>query len=636
MWSLLTIGQPTVAAPPVFLPAWTWHLPGEPDRVRACPGEQLGTERIAVTISPNRVQLITADGRSLLADFWTPEPIVDLQPLPGEALLAVASAHVIRAFDARGGQHWQVHLPEAGTITRLATADLNGSGRQELVALTGHELVVINEAGQVTRRFPHQLPVADRPQGLQFEAVALDQEPGAELVLCDGHWLAVFSATGEQLLRLPLHVRPLPDSLSAPAGPFIVRSLGHNLNPEILTVLAGRGGPALIALNDVRGLPLWERPLPRAESILEIPLIAVLARNIYTAARLVNGDWLLRRHDSIGLVTDEYRFRSTDGIRRLLSLVACGQFLLVAISRSTGLDCVTAFTPGLEPVEIHGLGYHGIQLRELRTCHLDNDDRPDILILRRSPEGRSALDAFRNNTRAVEEELARTRQQLRRALLWNQPRAAARCRRRLELMSGRLGRTEALRTELAFFKRQSQRAGWLRAVRLSASVALGLLIVFLALLLLWRHRRQGFASRRLAWAELVAICHELISLDHVYVAKGHVAGGQRRLVQLRERHGLRRDPDLALIDRSLEPHYHRYIRRLLDEHEAQPLGALLDEISRAQAPRHGPMVSVTLTPEQFRQQVPRGLDPGHWLVRIRNWEAPDIFERCRILFDRQL
>jgi len=132
---------------------------------------------------------------------------------------------------------------------------------------------------------------------------------------------------------------------------------------------------------------------------------------------------------------------------------------------------------------------------------------------------------------------------------------------------------------------------------------------------------------------LLSLGSDTIALDHIFVSKGNTGGALSRIDELRRQHGLTRDPDLMRIRTSLEPYYSHYIYRLINKPKTIDFLTWVLETIRALPLEHGLNV-VTMTREQLVQRLREGSFAGNWLVKIQNWDAPDVLEHMRLYHDR--
>jgi len=131
---------------------------------------------------------------------------------------------------------------------------------------------------------------------------------------------------------------------------------------------------------------------------------------------------------------------------------------------------------------------------------------------------------------------------------------------------------------------------------------------------------------------LMLIANEILALDHVYVAKGLTVGAVARIKESRSRLGLDADPDLSQITDRLEPYYSHFIWRLISEPKKVNLYRWLVEAIRL-LERLNEVNLVIWTKEEFEQQMRNPNLTGHWLVRIQNWDCPDIYDRFQLYYD---
>lgn len=150
----------------------------------------------------------------------------------------------------------------------------------------------------------------------------------------------------------------------------------------------------------------------------------------------------------------------------------------------------------------------------------------------------------------------------------------------------------------------------------------------------WRaqHRPEAPKLRRPV-RDLWAICSEIISIDHVFVAKGNQTGAISRIREVRDRFDLGDDPDLCQVESELEPYYSQFVYRLVHEPESVEFVPWLIATSRTLPMKRGGLNVVALTRPQFGERLKGGRFVGNWLVKIHNWDCPDIYDRFRLHYE---
>jgi hypothetical protein len=164
------------------------------------------------------------------------------------------------------------------------------------------------------------------------------------------------------------------------------------------------------------------------------------------------------------------------------------------------------------------------------------------------------------------------------------------------------------------------------------AAALAVVIWFLTQNRTVRSRLRSYSLARPV-PQLLTICNETVTLDHIFVAKGQLAGAVSRIKEMRVRCGLSRDPDLRQVRDRIEPYYSQFIQRLVNQPGTANVFSEFAAMTRALAIQHANYNLATMTREQFQSRVRQNWFTGHWLVKIQNWDCPDIFDRLRIYYD---
>jgi hypothetical protein len=637
---LLTTGL-TLATPAVFKPWWSSQLNGEPQLVRWL-GPAANGGRAAVGLRPNRLCVIDVGATTPVWEGRVPDSIVDIAALPDAGGgFAVAGPGRIVAFNAQCRPRWQTALGEH-SVRRLLAGDVNGDGQAELVAVADTTIIVIAATGRILGRFRGHWPALTR-EAFQVEVADIDRDRCAEIVVCAAHRLAVFRATGEQLINLDLgedaHTPPGPD-LSCRRFAICPGDSAAGVDIVAVATGSGRARPALLWLDGRTRLLKREQYLGQTDS-LEPRLLTMVGTRPYTTCRTSKNEWRLCRHDSSGAV-ERYlpfsRFLNLASVADLFEVVQGNRtvrlsedrvpVLLLRWKMADSLDGLSILAADPDWTGLPGLGYSGVRVADLQVADINNDSLDDLLVLRTSPTGARALDAFVNNSRKVNAEFEQARAAV---VAAGDAGARRRAARRLELMARRLGRSQQVAPLLPANPSRRRHP----PLSLLAAALLALVTLAAAVLMLVRRLARGrIPAAGLAGGahQLMIIANDIIAIDHVYVAKGHATGAIGRIKDMRTRYGLESDPDLSRVLDQLEPYYSRFIRRLINEPKRVKFHDWIVDAVRLMG-RQNELSIVTWTKEELEQQMRSPQLTGHWLVRVQNWDCPDIHERFQLYHD---
>jgi hypothetical protein len=624
-----------LGAPVSFVPEWTFPLTAEPTLVRTIERGPTQASDIVVVESGHRLRLLAAGSPQAVWEFRSPAPVVDVaSPQGGPVALVVATAGALSAFARDHQPLWTVRLADADgdRILGLACGDWNYDRVQEIAAGTTKEILVVSALGRTLARIPHDFGDCST---LLFRD--LDGTGDEELVVSAGRHLSAFRFPGEQVFHLRSGAGSEAGVPSA-AAQRLAFGMPLAKRPLVVTLARGPDGPGLLGLDAATGLSRWWCYPAAADSVTGEGMVHLAGQNVFAAFRLRRNGWLLARVDSLGRVDRRLRLAPGSGYADLLSTAACGHNLLLAFRTPNGLDALALFTPDLQPVDVQGFGYQGIRIRGLAVGRVNSDADDDLLVARVSPSGRPALDYFRNDIAEVEAELSAVDNEFMTATALGERARALRAARRSLLVARRLGRESRVSSEMiAHLERNSRgRTASRLAVLLALIGSLGGAAVALRIA---THRRRPVNRIDRDFdrpgPELQAICSEVIAIDHIFVAKGHHDGALRRLLALRSRYGLGGDPDLADLGSRIEPNYSRFIARLLQHPGAFRISHWLPDQLASLGERYGGVAAATMPREQFERRVRAGGFQGHWLIRIQNWDCPDIYDTLRLFLDRR-
>lgn len=633
------LAAPLFALPPLFVPEWTRQFGTPPRLVRAIRWQKESAAELLVGLESGELLLFSSDGTHRLADYPCGEPLIDACPVrdsPGAAMLAVALARRVVLLNRRLARLNEIALPiEAGDrVLCLRAGDVGGDRTEELLVFTGRSVWTLAPDGSVLRHFDYRAGGPGNrsrrpPQQVMVRDLTRDQL--AEVMVFDGLNLTVMDATGQEMLRAQLDVDS--DRNEPLDHRFDVGDIDGDGRLELLAL--GRSGSscAVSCWNLPDPAPRWTASVRDSGIPTDFRMLRLAGSFAYCVGNRTDRTWRLARLDSAG------RVAVVDGpdapAGEVIDVNNCEEYLVLTLGLPIGLQAVAVSSPDLAAIDIQGLGYNGVEIHELVADRVDNDDRTDLLIARGSPSGEQALDVFHNNRRAVGVALDSARAACENAVRGGSRNVIRRTERRLAQMELKAGQRSDLAPQIASVSRTRRD----RRTGLSIGLTLGLAIATLLIWLGWRRLRVGRARRadRLVrpLAELLTLCGDTIALDHIFVSKGNTAGAISRIDELRQRHRLPQDPDLARIRTGLEPYYSHYIYRLINRPKTVDFLAWMLETIRALPLEQGLNVA-TLTREQLKQRLREERFKGNWLVKLHNWDAPDALEHLRIYADRMV
>jgi hypothetical protein len=630
---------PLFALPPLFVPEWTRQLASPPRLVRAIRWQIESPAELLVGLESGELLLFSGDGNRVLADYSCGEPVIDACPVrdsSGAAKLAVALSRRVILLNRRLARLNEVALPiETGDhLSFLRAGDITGDRTEELLGFTDRSVWTLTQNGSALRHFDYRAGGAGNrtrrpPQQVMVRDMTQDQQ--AEVMVFDGLSLTVLDATGQELLSAQLDFNS--DRNEPRDHSFDVGDIDGDGRMELLALWRSSSSCRVSCWNLPDLTPRWTTPIGTSGSPADFRMLRLAGSFAYCVGDCADRTWCLARLDSAGRVAVVNSPEAATG--EVVDVNNCEEYLVLTLDLPIGLQAVAVSSPDLAAIDIQGFGYNGVEVHELVADRVDNDDRTDLLIARGSPSGEQALDVFRNNRRALGAALDSARAACENAVREGNRDGIRRTERRLAQMELKVGQRSDLAPQIESVSRSRRD----RRTNLSIGLALGLAIAALLIGLSWRRLRVGRARRadRLVrpLADLLALCSDTIALDHIFVSKGNTAGAISRIEELRRRHRLPQDPDLARIRSGLEPYYSHYIYRLINRPKTVDFLAWMLETIRALPLEQGLNV-VTLTREQLVQQLREERFKGNWLVKLHNWDAPDALEHLRIYSDRMV
>ncbi len=656
----------------ILAPEWSRPLTSPVISASARPKED-GTEELFLLLADRRVMVVSLLD-SLTELGRAPEGTTALVALPwvgggadapgtggddDAALLLAArggagSCHIV-AWNRRGQPLWDClltivnrQLPVANSLSGIDSMAFIAwhEDRAELCAWQrGEPWLVVAGSDQVraTRLLPGFVP-------LDALIVDINGDGVPELVFCDGRQFAVFYTRQNRELRCEWPGSPTTNGQEPGTRDLVACAVFDSV--PVLLVLTGdtlRYVDALTGAEQQRlahdrgsgvGVqgsgPRPPAPDPWSPSDRGLPgfprAVCASGPAAYVAGADRQGRGYVVALDASGSARPRLRLPPSN--------YACGLALLkdwpmVLVNVGHGPQNLFIYPPSLAGADANSPGYSGARLLRVLPLRLDDDTFPDLVVLRTAADARWRVDAFTNRLGLLTRELDQARQALQRAALGSDGNEVIRASRRVELLAAAIG-PGAASPEARLLRRH-----WLAARRRNDVIYLWGLLAFclaagLAVLAAFvKRRRAGPSGRQIESKPLPtsgALAAELIAVDHNFISKGNTPAAIERLTEIRNRHGLTHDRDLARLSQlatrnsQLADIYTSAVFRLID---STPTLALLDfiETTARSAPRGRDIETLELRQEDLRRRE-RG--PGIRLICAANHEYPDCYRRFRL------
>lgn len=460
----------------------------------------------------------------------------------------------------------------------------------------------------------------------------------AELVATDGCRLAAWRLDGTRSLNAVWCAGGGQHRAAGRVGPALLGRLDveHDEVAEFV-VLTDRDGDGAALYDSLRCLagPTLEEVWRVGAGNEQLPgrLAAVAASDIRVFVlgfEDERGAYVARLDE--GGIRRALRWLGPPALVRPLDVATIGRWPLVVARVNDGADVLRAYPPSLGS-EPQSPGYSGVRIHRLFALRLDRDTFPDLLVIRTSADAGMRVDAFRNGLGELEAQLQQALAELNAVTRRGGDEfALARAVRRVGLLRQEM---DPGSTQTAFEEEQRRRARQARRQR--ATAVAGLALAGAALLLIGgiglarslRRERDLPHAQQAENAPLpvrAALSADLVALDHNFVSKGNDAGAIERLIEVRERHGLARDRDLARVVDAYEPHYSGVIERLIEDAPTMPLVATIERAARA-ALQARPLEIVEMSRSAYLGLARR---EGFRIVLVRSREYPDALRRMRL------
>lgn len=614
----------SLAFSPVFVLEWSNSINSLPKHLVFFDIEDDRLPEMAVAINPNRVNLFSNAGNSVLWSFQSPNPISKLAILqrgiePNPLLLVAASPNLF-GINSAGKIAWELSLPGINNqvIAWLETGNFGPSPGDEIMAIAGDFVFfIVPESKSITK---FKLPFSPK----QVEIGSLDGDDYKEVLASNFDKLISVKADTGMLLDLPLTNLNYEINRG-----FDIYDFNSDRTEEIVSIIQNEAESTQSVRNSSvtcfssSGKVLWQSPLggtlPRA--------IKVFRGEIFIGGTNSSGRENLIKMDRIGKIIKNI-YLPEENFPKLLyspeaknntnsidfqSFYSMSNFVLAELGWRTENEVkitnLMLFSSNLDEINLASPDYfsnlniitsdRNQKIVGLYFNSINGDTLDDFIVLREDKQKEYAIDCFINRTDILYRAESEMLNSFRSALEANNPTIALRYKHRAEILASNLGNLNyALRTE-NFISREWNyrfRFGILRTVLITIgliSLIGGFVFVLVRPIIkrmVWRKAQVEAKSV----STVVKIATDLIALNHNYIVKGNRTGAYNRLKEIINKYGLNADQDLGLVLRQHFPSdtrspvqlgqddflipYNRFIKRLNKETRIVNLPTIIKKI----------------------------------------------------------
>ncbi len=427
----------------------------------------------------------------------------------------------------------------------------------------------------------------------------------------DGLLVADLGGRRELVIRVPAISKFSCADIDQDGEPEIVGLAGPTTDGSSSSILTCLGGTTA----QVR----WSAPLVIDGSPASGLAVLATTGACYVAGTLApDNQGFIAAFDDSGRQCAKHLFAPTLGRPVLLAPVA-GR-LLVIWRKPSGPETFHLLPANLADAVDYSPGYNGVTFRHLLTAQLGADTFPDLVVVRTAADSPYRIDLFKNNLHHLRQAIVEAEARANAAALAGDETGLQRALRRLELLNASLDPNRQLPTPR--LRRTPFSVRRLLPTLLISALGLGL-VISLALILLRRRKTTRQLIESLPLSVRTGLAVDFVALEHNFISKGNWPAALDRLIDIRDRAGLKDDYDLGQIRTRIEPHYSAAVTRLI---ERTPTDLALDFITKT-ALHIRPETSVaTISREQLDQELAQ---PGFRILCVRNREYPDIYGQLR-------